>query len=227
MNAVYPLGTGSHWDNNEIRYSVESLKYAKGVSGVFVIGEDAGIGTHILMRETQAPAVNIWEKLITACVDERVSDPFLFINDDHFFLSEVDALNYPNYYCYNISQYPIQFANPHNPYYQLVKRTWDILGDVVFFNVHCPCIIHKAKFIECFETYRQQIYTGPGLLVKTTYLQGAPGQYMKDYKVRHNESYETIAKNSKGRHIISGGEFIHPDLQKFLKDKFQNVLTRF
>jgi len=39
VDVVYPLSNGSHWDNNELRYSLRSLeKYALNLGRVFVVG---------------------------------------------------------------------------------------------------------------------------------------------------------------------------------------------
>lgn len=222
MNAVYPLGKGSHWGNNEIRFSVRSLEMFTSIREVFIVGENPGFGNHIPYRETQHPAVNIWEKLVEACLTDEISDPFLFINDDHYFIKPVEIESYPNYYAYRISEYPsLKIKHGGNPYYQLVERTFKILGDVLFFNVHCPCLIHKQKFLDCFETYRQEIYTEGGLLVKTTYLQNEPGVQMDDYKIRFNESYQTIIDNIKDRHVFSSGEYAFEGTQQVLKQIFK------
>ncbi len=225
MNAVYPLGTGSHWGNKEIEYSITFLRRYTSIVDVFTVGEAHPLATNIPYRETQHPAVNIWEKLLTACLDNRVSDPFLFINDDHYFTKPVDVEAYPNYYAYALKDYPFMREFIHsratgqlvNPYYALVHRTYEILGDVLFFNVHCPCLVHKEKFIECFEKYRKEIYTDKGLLIKTTYLQGESGVLLSDYKIRLRESFESIIKVAAERHIISSGEFVDEQTAKALE----------
>jgi hypothetical protein len=236
MNAVYPLGNGSKWDNNELRYSVKSLSLFTNIDKVFVIGQlfDGELALpfeNIPYRETQNPAVNIWEKLVEACVTPQISDPFLFINDDHYFTRPVDIDSYPNYYAYMIDDYPymhqwVKGTNLNmldNPYYKLVKRTRDILGNVKFFNVHCPCIIHKEKFLRTFEQYRSEIYTDIGLLIKTTYLQNEPGEVMTDYKIRFRESFDSVIDKIRDRHIFSSGEFVDPDTMKVLQTIFNTV----
>ena len=209
MDAVYPLfPRGEH-----IEYSYALLKKFTSIQNVFTVGEAFEPAIHIPHTDNQVPSCNIWEKALAACLDDRVSDPFLLISDDHFFIQPVDIGNYPNYYAFNISEYPYKTYNilgltvdiSNNPYWMLVKKTHDLLGDVPFYNVHCPVIIHKQKFIDTFEAYREHIYSGIGLLVKTTLLHPTshPTVQMDDYKAKAKESLAEIRHNAKGRHIIS------------------------
>ena len=39
ISVVYPLGTGSKWQNNELRYSLRSLSKISGIGDVFIVGE--------------------------------------------------------------------------------------------------------------------------------------------------------------------------------------------
>ena len=222
MDAVYPLGSGSLWENKEILYSVASLrKFAPFIKDIYTVGEDAGFN-HIRHKETQHPSVNIWEKGYLACMDERVSDPFLFINDDHYFLQPIEE-NYPAYYAYNISEYPFRDSGIKgfvHPYFRLVNRTREILGDVLFYNIHCPFMVHKKKFMETFERYENEIYSDVGMLVKTTYLQGIEGVQLSDYKTRRGESLQSVQRNCEGRHIFSTEADISEGAALFLIQNF-------
>lgn len=204
MDAVYPLGDGSLWENKEIQYSVKSVrKFAPWVEDIYTVGEDAGFN-NIPHKETQHPAVNIWEKGIIAC-NSNCSDPFLFINDDHFLLKPIPE-NYPAYYAYDLTEYPFRDSGIkgfEHPYFRLVRRTREILGQGLFYNVHCPFVVHKDKFVEVFEKYQKEIYSDVGMLVKSTYLNGVEGVQMNDYKTRRGESYESVKRHCKDRHIFS------------------------
>lgn len=210
MDAVYPLGPGSIWGNKEIDYSTRLLKKYTNVKNIFTVGQSFKQLPNIPATDNQSKIVNLWEKCYLACQNESVSDPFLFINDDHYIIKPTDIDNYPNYYSFKISEYPyktFQFSGTtidkhSHPYWSLVYRTEQILGDVLFFNVHCPVIIHKKRFIDIFTKYYDDVYDG-GLLLKTTYLQGLPGVQMDDYKTRRGESLASIKHHCKDRHIFS------------------------
>ena len=62
IDVVYVLGTGSNWDNNEIRFSLRSLaKNLKGMGRVFVVGERPAFlqnVIHIPAKDEFNPNVN-------------------------------------------------------------------------------------------------------------------------------------------------------------------------
>lgn len=228
MDAVYPLGDGSLWENQEIIYSERLLrKFAPWVDNVYVVGKTAPVGTLIEFTENQAPAVNIWLKGLEACLDDRVSDPFLYINDDHFFIKPIPE-NYPAYYAFPIALYPhkeysIGGSKVEHPYQRLVKRTHEVLGDVLFYNVHCPFIVHKEKYLATMKKYEDYIFEDVGLLVKTTYLQGTEGVQMDDYKTKHREDLRSIEIATAHRHIFSTSADISEGAIEFLK-KINNFI---
>ena len=102
-DVIYVLGTGSRWHNNEIRFSLRSLeKNLMGFRRVFVVGECPGFlqnVIHIPATDIFNPQVNadgnIINKVLTACADERISDDFLFINDDHLVLKPIAVSEVP------------------------------------------------------------------------------------------------------------------------------------
>jgi hypothetical protein len=104
MDIIYILGTGSKWQNNEIRYSIRSiLKHCQDLERVIIIGEDPGFYhyndklIHIPTADTAHKEANIWKKVLKAAGTPEISDPFLFINDDHFMLKPFNAAVYPYY----------------------------------------------------------------------------------------------------------------------------------
>lgn len=229
MDAVYPLGNGSLWNNNEIRYSIASLRrFAPFIRDIYTVGETVENTYHIQHEETQHPAVNIWEKVYIACHNSSISERFMCINDDHFLLKEIPE-DYPAYYSYNIKDYPIRSTGVlkmEHPYNRLVRRTRELLGDVLFYNVHCPFIVDKSKFITTFERYEKEIYEDCGILVKTTYLAGTQGMQMNDYKTRINEPYESVKQHCSGRHIFSTDTHISDGAIQYLAEIFPEVTQR-
>ena len=87
-DVVYVLGRGSRWENNEIRFSIRSVKkYFKDLRQVVIVGEKPAWATNILHIEHSDNYVLtkdqiITEKLLAACSDPRVSSRFLFACDD-------------------------------------------------------------------------------------------------------------------------------------------------
>lgn len=180
ISTVIPLGTGSKWHNNELRYSLRSAKF----DDVWLIGErpDWFTGNHIAAYDGSIATLNIWRKLKAACLNPDISDPFLYSNDDYFFLT-LPELPYPNYYG--------DLINGNNVYKQLAKHTMRILKwnnlPTLFYDIHRPMMIDKAKFLECFEFFELHCKVGLGLIVKSCYGNycNIGGEYRKDIKLAY------------------------------------------
>lgn len=219
MDAVYPYNHKSLWEYKEIGYSIKSLRKFTTIDKIFTVGDDIG-QIHLPYNQTQHPAVNIWEKCLHACKDDRVSDPFLFISDDHYFIKQVDIETYPNYYYFDMEQYPYlhKTVPGGHSYWDLVTKTYNLLGNVLFFNVHCPVIIHKQRLYDIYRKYQDELYTGLGLLFKTTYLNGLPGVQMDDYKTKVNEPYDSVKLKCKDRHVFSTCDIVSGGVRQFLSE---------
>jgi len=177
LDIVIPLGTGSVWHNNELRYSLRGLT---AIDDLYLIGEkpdwlDCG---HIKHQDGNAATLNIWNKVKKACESSEISDPFLFANDDFFYLKPLDP-DYPNYYGQ---------VTGNSPYKKIVRKTMSILEQngltTYFFDVHRPMIIHKDMFLRAYEFFSFHIRIGLGLVMKSCYgnyaeLEGIEVQDMK------------------------------------------------
>jgi len=153
MDVVYVLGTGSRWDNNEIRYSLRSLeKHLTGFRNVWVIGEDPKLNVnHIPMEDpTDIPDTNIMLKLTTACNVSDISEDFLYVNDDHFLLDHYLAPEFPYYY-FNTLKHRIE-RYTFGEYIKRCKNTLNYLTEnnlpIKYFDIHTPIIYNKKLFIE-------------------------------------------------------------------------------
>ncbi len=98
---VYPLGKGSVWKNNELRYSLRSFeKFAIGIRNVYLVGEFPDWINGIInlpCKDGPNKEINIANKIYTACLDPNLSDDFIFANDDHIITQPID-LEIPNYW---------------------------------------------------------------------------------------------------------------------------------
>jgi hypothetical protein len=160
LSCVIPLGSGSKLHDYELRYSLRSLQ----PEDVWLIGTCPNwfIGNHIAQGEGGITTLNIWKKLLTACNTPEISDPFLYSNDDYFFLHPFDLT--ANYYG-NLTG--------NNTYKQLARHTMRMLGyndlPQLFFDVHRPMMIHKQAFIDAYTFFEPHLCRELGLLVKSCY----------------------------------------------------------
>lgn len=103
MDILYILGTGTTWENNEIRYSLRSAeKNIRDLGRVFIAGEYPDFLQEAIYIPANDPYGQKWRnayyKISEACRDERLSEEFLLMNDDFFIFKEITAENYPYYY---------------------------------------------------------------------------------------------------------------------------------
>lgn len=178
MDLVYTLGRPSAWQHNELKYSIRSVeKHGDKFEKVFIIGDfpffiDTKKANWIPAKDDHKFATrNIYEKLLKACDDERVSDNFFYVHDDHFFLKTFSLSKYPNYYFGTLEEY-IAGRNKFAHVTKAAMNTLNVLKEKNFpticYNVHQPCIINKKKFKKIMSGYDWNI--ADGYLIKSLYL---------------------------------------------------------
>ena len=158
IDVVYSLGTGSNWDNNEIRYSLRSLeRYAKGLGKIFIVGEFPlflckdiqHIKAHDMFNPNQNADGNIITKVLAACAQQSLSENFMFINDDHILLKKLTLSSLPAFHKGDMNTFP-----PHtwtlNYWRSRLKRTMEILNQksmtAYHFDCHTPILFNKKLF---------------------------------------------------------------------------------
>jgi len=174
---VVPLGTGSKHRDYELKYTLRSLQ----PEDCWLIGTcpDWYIGNHIAQGETGIATLNIWQKLLTACNTPEISDPFIYGNDDYFYLRPVTPANY----------YGQLMGN--SEYKRLARYTMEILKyndfNTLFFDVHRPMLIYKEQFIAAYSFFEAHLKINQGLLVKSCYgnYAGLSGELITDCKLAY------------------------------------------
>lgn len=164
MDIVYVLGTGSSWRDNEIRFSLRSLeKNLLDFGKVFIVGECPGFlqnVIHIPAKDIFEPGLNadgnIITKVLAACKDERLSDDFLFINDDHLVINPIVAADVPPLHKGDMCTYSPDYWK-FNFWRGRLKRTMQVLQtqnlSTLHFDCHTPIILNKLKFTEIMECF--------------------------------------------------------------------------
>lgn len=178
IDVVYVLGTGSRWNNNEIRFSIRSLvKNLKGFRNIFVVGACPSFlqnVIHIQAEDIFAPETNadgnIIHKVLVACADERISENFLFINDDHIITEPVNVGEIPPFHKGDMMEYAPDFWQL-NLWRKRLWRTKNILttsGLTTYnFDCHTPMLMNKLRFIETMQGF--DYANGIGLTMKSLY----------------------------------------------------------
>ena len=179
-DVVYPIGKGSSWKNNELRFSLRSIeKFGINVGKIFIVGElpDFLSGEdiiHIKADDIFNPQVNadgnIIHKVLAACADNRLSEDFLFINDDHILLKPTVLKEIPNFHKGDMRTFPDSYWTI-NHWRKRLKNTMDILiekgASTLHFDCHTPIVINRKAFTDMISHFNYQ--EGIGFTMKSIY----------------------------------------------------------
>jgi len=223
MDVVYILGKGSRWNDNEIRYSLRSLEKNFSHDRVFIVGECPPWLQNVIFipfpDNHPIKTSNGIDKVMKAAGDKRVSQSFVLMNDDFFFLQHE---KYIPYYYRGTSADFIQRHQTRNGYYYdtlvrteafLIERGLHNLKD---YEIHAPIVYEKSKLL---KLQKENIYNRQ---IRSLYCNvfKVKGVQVEDFKAnnlmefRHqlqrNTSYLSI-----GDHLTGEKEFINWISQKF------------
>jgi hypothetical protein len=191
----------------ELRYCLQSIrKHLHNYGEIFIIGDDPNLDgvTHIPAKDEPAYSNkerNIFNKMLLACADERVSDDFLYMNDDHFLLSSCEASEFPYYYS-------TDWESGQGLYMNTVSNTKARFQQCLNWDIHAPMLFNKKKF----EWLKYLPWnTKFGFCMKTAYCEshGIKGQHMRDLKISEPTlTAQQIRTMLDGRKWFSIGEFV-------------------
>jgi len=210
-SVIIPLGHGSRNNDLELRYCLRSMEqYLTGYGDVFIIGRKPGWlknVIHIPFDEGFAPQGyekerNIYNKIMAACADDRVTDDFLFMNDDHFLKAQHEANRFPFCSCGRLSD-----KLTVTDYKYTVNNTMSVLWptDPAYADIHCPILYNKHLF-KALEEYDWQVKFG--YCIKTLYCHrwSRFTHKVADMKIDAKYSAEQITQAIKGRPWFSIGD---------------------
>lgn len=230
---VIPLGWGSQWQNNELKYSLRSFeKHLSGMGQVFIVTDLVGVPNwldgiiHIPCPDmTNTASLNAYTKVLKACQDDRVSQSFLLSNDDFFLIKDFEASTFPQFFRGELRE---KHANPKDTHYPNSKmntfRELERFGmPKRHYGVHCPMLLDKSKFQ--FIMSRFNWNTKDGILMRSLYgnMAGVGGTLMKDCKISDYMDLPGLRKTVEGKPFFSIGDTaINRDMMNFLEELYPN-----
>lgn len=212
MELMYPLQSQN--DYTELRYSLRSLEKHLPKSEVIIVGDTipewiTGV-TQIHVKDIPGrKQLTIRKKILSAL---EYSKEIFFLNDDYFFLQDIDPGNFPYYYFGNIRESGESGARPLRE--QLATKG----KNIKHFDIHCPIIYERDKF-RALEVFTSDC------LIKSMYsnfhdIEGVP---MPDTKINSQHSTHGIKERIKNKIVFSTGpgglKFALPVLQEFFPHK--------
>lgn len=171
MDILYVVGTGSIWQNNELRYSLRSIaRYGENVGRVYIVGHKPAFVSDVVAHipcddpytDPKLPHKNILHKVLYAIENSDIAPHFLVSSDDHFYIKPTDFETLPVYYRSESIPDGIPFLQENNPYFRSLMETRELLlrhGLTLYqSNPHCNTHFdtdvyraNKALFDECFR----------------------------------------------------------------------------
>lgn len=187
---VIPLGTGSPWENNELRYALRSMqKHLQGYRNVYIVGEKPKWLTNVIHLPFDEISLavhrekNICMKVVEACMHAGLSDELIFMNDDHFFLQDMEAAELPYYFDGTVTDRKLG-VNDYNVYMKTIKNTEKLLGgNALNFDVHTPVRFNQSLYLHIMN--RVDWNRPYGYLMKSIYCNqaGVAGAPLPDLKI--------------------------------------------
>jgi hypothetical protein len=155
IDIVYPLGTGSKWQDSELRFSLRSIEknfIDKGT--VWVIGHKPDWlinARHIPMpdKHKHNKDANIIEKILGACYEKDLTENFLRLSDDQLILQPIF---FSQVKPYHIGPIKPKHYKDKGPWFLRFKNTYDYLVEnnlsTYYYDTHVPMPVNKNKFIQ-------------------------------------------------------------------------------
>jgi hypothetical protein len=225
---IIPLNNRSTVRNLELRYCLRSIeKHLTGVGDIFIVGYCPDwVQNVIYIPFDEDPRNrfrdrNIMNKMLAACKDERVSENFLMVHDDHFLLSDYEAGKFPYYHCGHM-------VPGEGQYGQTKRNTEHLLCPlpgipILNYDAHCPILFNKEKFLKITHADWSKWY---GYCLKTLYcvMNGIGGEYMDDIKIRMPLQADEIMQAIAGRSWFSIGDrcFVDHGMKELLQTLYPN-----
>ena len=161
MDVIIPLSTGSYWNDSELRYCLRSLdKYFLDLGEIYLVGgKPTWIKNvnHIPIQDNYPDnkGACIINKITILCINNRISDDFLFMSDDHCMLIPMRSKDIKPYYTYDLKNHRLNFENKlWKKCLTNLRKTLTKEGLPCYnYETHTGKIINKDKFRETMLKY--------------------------------------------------------------------------
>lgn len=151
-DVVYLYDGKSRWNERDLIWSIRSLMESFEFGQLVVVGTPPNrIKPDLMIKiaDMGYRTDNVIQKILGACHDERVSENFLLMNDDFYFLKKQDITVYTLPY--------FHYKNKSDEFMKRWRRVQKDLAGKKNYEVHYPMMINKKKFIDLFQPMKEKI----------------------------------------------------------------------
>ena len=233
IDVVYKLGSGSKFNNEELRYSLRSLSNFKDLGKIYIVGFRPTWIQNIIHIEALDPFLtnkdcNLINKLILASQDKQITEEFLNFSDDQLLMKSCDHIDFMTPYHDNslINFLPDQKLNRWKTRLKNTITTLQSKGlPSNCYESHIPTLINKYNYTKTVFQYNYpegQGMCGNTLYFNTIKAQGKP--LPENYATRLEtliQEIPTLESICEGRlHFNYAEASICDNLFLFLHNKF-------
>lgn len=173
---VWVLGSGSKWDDNEIRYSIRSVLKHHPDAEITIVGECPEWHTgedHVFVPDADpCPYVNQWRKLEHACL---MYDEFIYMDDDFYLLEPLEAVHYR---FGTLAEYMKNLKSTAH-WGKVVRATFELLPGADRHLLHVPLPILSRNFLDIANRHPQRL-KAPSLVPRQIYCHHETAFEMRD-----------------------------------------------
>lgn len=221
MDIVYMLKVDPENDTEELRYSLRSLRNIPH-GRVFIVGEKpewVNNITHIPVTQNLTKGENVAKNMRAAAESPEISEDFILMNDDFFFMKKLDALPAMNFgrMADVIDMYDRRYPEGSD-YISNMKNLYALLKEMGYANpisyeLHAPMVFNKQKLLRMFTDTKGRFYQARSYYGN---LYGdAPGKTVADVKVfldpvQNDPAYNNDPRGYLDRQVLlsaTGGAF--------------------
>lgn len=222
LDLLYVVGAGSAWRDNELRYSLRSIETNLPHDRVFVAGKLPKFlkdVIHLPIADSGGDKiVNVIQKLRKACLDARLGDRFILMNDDFFVLRPVERI-LP---CHRGFLADSIRSCRERYYLAAMRATQDFLWErgvsgPLDYSLHRPFVLDKRKALAVSEAIGDR-----RLLFRTIYgnLEKIGGARTGDVKLR-GKAWKPSGDLFEAEMISTDDEVVRtPEFQAWIASRF-------
>lgn len=226
IDVLIPLGIGSKWDNNEIKYSLRSIEQnLSNLGNIYIIGSKPDWLTNVIHVPFQDPHTssllrnqNILQKILFTIRNYDVSNNFIFTNDDIFFLKPMVENQIHNFTDCTMQDYLQRNPLLNGVYKRAFRATIQYLMEnnlpMQHYDNHTPIIYNKFKFEKIFADIKQEI------VIKSIYGNSIT-PIINDNKIYKPLSLRQIENQNENQPFFSvSDKALNDEMKEYLKTKF-------
>ena len=189
IDVVYTVGgNGKNNDYKALKYSIRSLDNIN-YNKLWIIGDNISYLTPEIQINYPDNQINryasVCNKIIECCNNNNISDPFIYMNDDFYFLEPQEVKKYKRKSLLRLK------VGKGLDYSNCIINTTKMLRELHLpeedYELHYPMIIHKKEFLKALDMFNWQFKK---CLYRSLY-----GNYIQD------KQYEMILSDFKAYNI--------------------------